>query len=70
VLVVVPWLVWLVSSDPVCAYRSGRPPPPRIHYPVRTLSNGLQYFARVTAVNRAGLNVSASGMPIKVDTTA
>ncbi|KIY96019.1 adenylate cyclase [Monoraphidium neglectum] len=41
-----------------------------IKYPVRTMNDSVQYFATVTAVNRAGLNTSVSGLPIKVDTTS
>ena len=44
--------------------------PYRIKYPVRTMNDSVQYFATVTAVNRAGLNTSVSGLPIKVDTSA
>jgi hypothetical protein len=55
---------WPTSAAPL------RPGARRIHYPVRTLNNSLQYFVRVTAVNRAGLSVSAAGLPIKVDTAA
>jgi hypothetical protein len=48
-------------------------PPPfarRIRYPIRPLNGSLQYFARVTAVNRAGLNATAAGLPIGVDASA
>jgi hypothetical protein len=38
-----------------------------VRYPVRGLDDGLLYFARVTAVDRAGLNASADGLPIRVD---
>jgi hypothetical protein len=34
------------------------------------MNDSVQYFATVTAVNRAGLNTSVSGLPIKVDTTS
>lgn len=44
--------------------------PRRIRYPVRTMNSSMQYFVRVTAINGAGLNVTAAGLPISVDTTA
>ena len=37
---------------------------------MRTLNDSVQYFAVVTAVNRAGLNASARGLPVRVDTKA
>lgn len=42
--------------------------PLRIRYPVRSLNDSFQYFARITAVNLAGLNITAAGLPIRVDT--